>query len=207
MFTGVSKWTTVRSLKMYDVLCERLFAASWYIYHVDNNVARFQSKEKLFESFVDFTYYGCKARVTAITLPVFFNLKSPDIIDACWNPHLQPNHITLKNNNYAIILWQGLKTHVSPFLKSFWGTGAVNDFPGLSHFDVQNKTVADLIQCYDKSWLKNSKFDTVIHVVDHLLNSPLRYSPRMCLGLSRLIRDNTENSGLCSFFTIQIFGI
>ena len=196
LFDQLSKWIDVRSLKMYDLLCERLFGVAWCIYHADLTIDRFQSKQKLFQSFIDTTYYGCPSRILGISLPAFFNMAAPDIAPCLWNTHLQPNHVTLKNSNYGILLWQALKTHVSPFLKSFWGSGQVNNFPGLSHFDMKNQTIAELIESYDKSWQDHSKFKQVKDVVNNLLNSSLSFSPKFCFGLSKFVRENIEEKSM-----------
>ena len=208
IFAGLTKWIDSRCLKMYDVLSERLLSLTWCVYHMDGNIKRWQSKQSLFKSVIDVQYYGIASRINQLTLPPFFNVTSADIDAGMWNSDLQPHHLTSKNNHYAIVLWQGLKSHVSPFVKSHFGSGSVQGTPGLSHFDVKHKTIADLIDKYDKTWQTHKKFASVESVVNHLLNSALNFTPRLRFGLSKFVKEKIEDQGLyLCLIILQVFPI
>ena len=73
---------------------------------------------------------------------------------------------------------------------------------------MKHKTIADLIDKYDKSWQTHKKFASVESVVNHLLNSSLNFTPRLRFGLSKFVKEKIEDQGLyLCLIILQVFPI
>ena len=175
-------------------LGHRMLSLAWYVYHVSNGFSRYESKAKFFASVVDVGYYGCHARLNNVTLPQFFDLDNPTMKAAMWNPQKNVQHLSTKNNNYAIILQQALKTHSMKFLKQYYGSGSVGQKFGLKFYDLKYKKLSHLIHEYDDTWRKDKYMCRVVEVIDNIRNSPMSFHPQMCIGLTRFSREKSELS-------------
>ena len=202
MFQGTHKYIETRQLAMFEVLGQRTFSLAWYILHVGTGLTRFESQDKFLKSFIDVVYYGCPGRISSVTLPAFFDLENDEIKNAMWNPHKNSKHLTMKNDNFAVVLLQAMKTHCQPYLKRYYGTGSVFNRPGLKYYVTNSKKLSNLIDDYDDKWRQDKYMCRIVEIINNIRSSPLSFCPHYSFGFTRLIREAADS---CMIFLFLLF--
>ena len=187
----------------------RMAEIGWYYLHCGVSIERFQNLENFVKSIVDVRYYNWDSQVKCIFIPRFIS-RCPEHERIIWNVRRNNDHISMKNNFYAVSMVNQILHHHRKDYESRMNTAVYKDNVGIDSQVVNQGSLAQSVGVAINNFQGSSNpFDSStiasIHsIIDNLHNGKYGCEVQYNLGLCRKVTELAEE-GICFDFFVLFF--